>query len=253
MNKSNEEISINLPGIIFAFISEISFPFILSIYSIKYFKCKIFYILIGIVGFISSVGIESIFIFLISKLIDKTSTIFYFFASISPGLFEETGKYIYLNYLISKEKKKFISINYGIGHGGIECFMVGLSLLSNIFAKDQLIKQGILKEDITIYICLMSIIERLFAIMLQISLSIIVYKSIIEKKIIFYISAIIIHDGIDLIALLKHKGFLKSIYITELIIAIFSSCLSFYAYNLYNYLSEEKIEEIPKEDKKKIQ
>lgn len=79
MNKSNEEISINLPGIIFAFISEISFPFILSIYSIKYFKCKIFYILIGIVGFISSVGIESIFIFLISKLIDKTSTIFYFF------------------------------------------------------------------------------------------------------------------------------------------------------------------------------
>ena len=60
--------------------------------------------------------------------------------------------------------------------------MAGLILSVNILAKDQLIKQGILKEDITIYICLMSIFERVFAIMIQISLSIIVYKAINEKK-----------------------------------------------------------------------
>ena len=136
MSKSNEEILISFPGIILASICEISLPFILSIYCIKYYKGKIFYSLIGIAGFVSSVGIESIFIFIISKFIDKTSSAFYFFAGISPGLFEETGKYIYLNYLNSKEKKKSISINYGIGHGGIECFMAGLILSVNILNKE---------------------------------------------------------------------------------------------------------------------
>ena len=253
MSKPNEGISISFPGIVFAFFFEICLPLIISIYSIKYYKGKIFYFLIGIAGFVSSVGIESIMLFIIAKFVDKTSVAFYCFAGISPGLFEETGKYIYLNYLNSKEKKKSISINYGIGHGGIECFMVGLNLLTNLFAKDQLIKQGILKDDITIYICLMSIIERVFAIVMQISLSIIVYKSINEKKFIFYLLAIILHDGVDLIVLLKHKGFLTSIYTTEFIVGIFSFYLSFYAYNLYNNLSEEKIKEISKEDKKKIQ
>ena len=234
MNTSTKEITINVPGIIFAFFFEVFQPFLLSFIWIKYFKGKIFPIIIGIIGFISSVGIESIFLILISKLTGKTSTIFYLFAGLFPGLFEETGKYISLKYLLSKEINNKISISYGIGHGGIESITIGISLLSNILAKDTLIEQGILKENITLFICLMGIVERIFSIMLQISLSVIIFKAIKDKKIKYYILAIILHDGVDLIAILKVKGFLSSIILTELMIGIYSFFLSFYAYKLYN-------------------
>ena len=38
------------------------------------------------------------------------------------------------------------SVSYGIGHGGIESFMIGIAFLANIFAKDILIEKGALKK-----------------------------------------------------------------------------------------------------------
>ena len=95
--------------------------------------------------------IESIFIFLIAKLFGKGSTIFNIIAGISPGLFEETGKYLLIKYIDSKEKLKNNAVSYDIGHGGIESFMIGMSLLVNIFAKDVLIEQGALKQSFTFH------------------------------------------------------------------------------------------------------
>ena len=131
--------------------------------------------------------------------------------------------------------------------------MIGISLLANIFAKDVLIEKGTLKKTITFSICLMSAFERVFAIALQISLSILNYKANKDINIIFYFYAIILHDLIDLFAILYQKGIIKSIYVVALIIGLLSFSIFYYAYNLYINMDEKEKEKekiIPLEDKK---
>ena len=204
MAESSKDITVSGPGIICATLFETLLPFVLAFIWISKFNGRICYIFIGIGGFIGSVLIESIFISLISKQFEKDSFILTLITGISPGLFEETGKYLLIKYIYSQEKIKNNSVSYGIGHGGIESFMIGIAFLANIFAKDILIEKGALKKSITFSFCLMSAIERLFAITLQISLSILNYKAKKEKKNIFYFYAIILHDLIDLFAILYH-------------------------------------------------
>ena len=240
MNEFSNEITISAPGVILSFIFELFTPLTASFIWIKYYNGKLKCILIGLLGFFLSVILEAIFLSFITYYIDKNSDIFYAFTGICPGLFEETGRYIFLNYLLSSDKNKNISVSYGIGHGGIECIIIGLSLLSYLFKKDRITEKGGLKESITFFTGVMSASERLFTFILQISLSVIVYKAIKEKKFHFYIFGIIIHDMIDLIPLFKFKGILASIPIIELIVCIYSLSASILAYNLYIGLENEK-------------
>ena len=94
MNETFQDITISAPGIIFAFGFEISLPIFLSFLWIKYYKGKISTILFGILGFICSVAIEGITIFLIRKITFENSIILNICSIISTGLFEETGRYI---------------------------------------------------------------------------------------------------------------------------------------------------------------
>lgn len=161
-------------------------------------------------------------------------------------------KIYFLKYLLSSDKNKNISVSYGIGHGGIECIIIGFSFLSYLFNKDKRNERGGLKESITFFTGVMSVFERLFAFILQISLSVIIYKAIKEKKFHFYIFGIIIHDMIDLIPLFKLKGILRSIPIIELIVCIYSLSVSILAYNLYIGLENEQ-EKFRKRFRKKHQ
>ena len=240
MNEFSKEITINAPGIILSFIFELLTPLTASFIWIKYYNGRLKCILFGVLGFFISVTLETLFLSFITFYIDKNSDIFYIFTGMCPGLFEETGRYIFLKYFLSSDKNKNISISYGIGHGGIECIIIGFSLLSYLFIKDKIDGRGGLKESITFFTGVMSASERLFAFILQISLSVIIYKAIKEKKFQFYIFGIIIHDLIDLIPLFKLKGILTSIPIIELIVCIYSSSVFLLAYNLYIGLENEK-------------
>ena len=107
---------------------------------------------------------------------------------ISPRLFEETGRYIVLRYLFSKDQQKNISISYGIGHGGIESILIWFTVLSNLLVKDTLIKNGLLKENITFFVFLMSATERLCAVICHISFSVWFLKQLRKKKCLLYFS-----------------------------------------------------------------
>ena len=238
------EITINVPGIIFESGLVFLLPFILSFIWIKYYNEKIISpILVGIIGFISSVGVETLFLFLLTQIFDKTSIIITIIGLISPGLFEETGRYICLNYLLKKNKLKNISVCYGLGHGGIESIFVGLTFLSYLFTKDILIEKGVLKESITFVDCLIGFFERMFAVIIHISLSIIVYKAVKDKIIYYYIFSIIYHEFIDLFVFLKAKNYITSLFIVELIVGILTLSIGFYSYRLYNRFEDKKEEQ----------
>ena len=243
MNETSQVITVSVPGTIIASLFEISLPVILSFIWMKYFYNKIACILVGIAGFIASVFIESLFLLSI-KSIAGIGVLYYIIIGLSPGLFEETGRYICLKILSSDRqyKQKYISVSYGIGHGGIESILTGIQVLYNLLAKDTLIKEKKLTSSIKFSDCLLSAIERLFAVLFHISASVIVYKAVKEKKIIYYIIAIVLHDFVDLFALLYQLQILKNIYVVELIIAISSSCIAFFAYKLYNNLESDSNE-----------
>ena len=234
MTEKPEEITVNFPGTIISSIIEILIPFILSFIWIKYFYGKITCILIGIAGFIVSVFIEGIFLQIIIWATGR-GIFYYIIAGLSPGIFEETGRYISFKYLLSKEhyQHKNISVSYGIGHGGIESLLVGITFLSYLFAKDSLIEKGIIKSSITFFSSLMGAVERIFTVIIHISASVLVYKAVKGKRIAYYIIVIIFHDLIDFVAILYRFEYIKNIFVVELIIGIFSSCFAYYVYKLY--------------------
>ena len=58
------------------------------------------------------------------------------------------------------------------------------------------------------------------------------------------------HDLINLLPLFKLKGIINSILLIELIVGIYSLCLSLYSYYLYNTFEEKNDDiEIPLDDR----
>ena len=173
---SSKEITVSTGGLIIGFLFTTLYPVILALIWIKFFNGKIKITLIGIGGFMSAIILEALFLRLIVGSIFGDSIPYYIIAGICPGLFEETARYLFFFALLKKEKNKNISVSYGIGHGGIESALIGLNMLAILFLKDQL------KEDVTFSICIINCCERLIAVIYHISASVVVYKSVKEKK-----------------------------------------------------------------------
>lgn len=236
------DVDFDITAIYIGSIFEMSYPLILTILWIIFLKGKkrqkCLCTLFGIFGFIFAINFESFFQKSILEIFGKRSIIRYIILSLCPGLFEETARYIFLDILLSRgNTHKNISIGYGIGHGGLESVLIGLKLLQDSFED----KTNIL-EDINMISCLLSAFERFFAILIHISLSILVYKSITDKKKYYYyfLIAILLHNIVDLILLLiKLKIFEIPSYLVEIIISVISTCISLYAGFEYNKLDEE--------------
>lgn len=62
---------------------------------------------------------------------------------------------------------------------------------------------------------LVSGIERMIALGLQVALSLFVFKAVAERKWQYFIYAVLIHAGVDMIAVLFQKGAIKNVFIVE--------------------------------------
>jgi uncharacterized membrane protein YhfC len=237
MSEPTKEIFVSYPGLIIAILFYIMYPLSLSFIWYNKFEGKIKHILVGAAGFFVSVLILERIILSILRYIFPNKIFVLIISLISPGLFEETARYVCFIILfknpINRDKKT--SISYGIGHGGIEAIYLALNLLLVLIAKDYLIKNGVSISDLPFLACIMGAIERFFAVIIHISLSVVVYKAVNEKKILFYIGAIFYHDLVDLFALL-YQSEVINVYLLEIIVAFLSICAAFLAYKLYNTL-----------------
>jgi len=83
------------------------------------------------------------------------------------------------------------------------------------------------------YMFLMTGIERLIALVLQVALSLLVLKAVSGKKWQYFIYAILIHAGIDMIAVLHVKGVITSVFLTEGIRAVTTSAVAVCAFRAF--------------------
>lgn len=173
------------------------------------------------------------------------------------GIMEETARLISFKFFI-KGRDTTTALTYGIGHGGIEAILIGAlgSLNSIVYAilinkgGFQSIMEGAsVSKDVinTTYnqfvdsasvLWLITGVERLIAITIQISLSVLVLYAIREKKYIYYIVAIISHAIIDFPAALYQVGVLKNIYLVELGILVMAIVLVVFVFRNFSEKSQ---------------
>ena len=115
------------------------------------------------------------------------------FAGMMAGLFEETGRYFGFAVLLRKKRGKDINgLMYGAGHGGIEAVLVmSLAMVSNLVfafsvnagtADPSMASIAAQLAGIAPVTFLVSIVERIGAVALHISLSVLVWFAVKNKK-----------------------------------------------------------------------
>ena len=157
------------------------------------------------------------------------------------GLFEETGRFLAFRTVLKKYQGKNVNaLMYGAGHGGIEAIvLLGITSVNNIIYSvfinsgqtarlttgltgDALAQVESAIEQLKAYpsaMFLLGGVERIFAVVLQISLSILVWTAVKKNKRFLYPAAILIHLFVDAITVvLSASG--VSTYILEGVVGI---------------------------------
>jgi len=157
------------------------------------------------------------------------------FLSLTAGLFEETGRLVAFRFLLRNKLDTQNALAYGIGHGGFESIsLVGLTFINNLVYSlminsgtfDQTIApalgnaaSGIKNQLISLPPVTWSLagLERIFTIIVQIALSLLVYYAVRYRKPVFYWAAILAHTLVNfpavILAALKVNIFIPELYI----------------------------------------
>lgn len=155
------------------------------------------------------------------------------------GLFEETARYILFKFILKNTRSWKEGVLVGLGHGGIEAVLLGilaavgfvtmvgyrsidLSTVPSIPA-DQL---ELARQQVEAYwsapwyMGFMGVIERIFAICLHVSLSVMVLYALMYGKPIWFWLAILWHAFVDAVAV--YVGQTAGILAVEGLIAVFA-------------------------------
>lgn len=176
------------------------------------------------------------------------------YGGLMAGLFEETGRFIAFKTVLKKQDKDVNALMYGAGHGGFEAaVLLGFTMISNIaiaviinsgntsvltenLSGDTLTQMEAALKDLTMtapYIFLIGIIERVFAVTLQIALSVIVWTAVKNKKRWYlYPAAILIHFFVDAAAVILMHYNVPTLLI-EVLVGVMAALAAVFAKRLF--------------------
>ena len=241
-------------------------PIILAWWLVKKYKVKISTILIGAGVFVVfALILESIMHQIILKGPHGAAimgNIWYYalYGGLAAGIFEETGRFIAMKWLLKQEPSSAVTgVAYGAGHGGIEMILIfGLSMISNI-ALSAMINSGqadtLLATSPASAVAqvqaqldqlqttaagsyLIGIWERVSAIVLQLSMSVLVWAAVRKggKYLWLFPAAIFIHFLVDAGAVVLSKS--TTMVATEIIIMAEAIATAAIAYMIGKQLKE---------------
>jgi len=210
---------------------EIGLPLFLAIYIWKKYRVSWSIFFLGMLLFLVSLIRLPLNYFFSSFILryfagDLAIALIYLFASFTAGLFEEGVRVLAFGVIIRKISFKK-GIMYGIGHGGggESMIFVGFSVLISFIAYKFFpeIVPSYLSGDIyniSWYIPLVGAIERIFAIVIQISLSILVISAFIKRKYYLILAAVVYHVLVDFLS--AYAGYISGVLVTELLVFVFA-------------------------------
>ena len=165
----------------------------------------------------------------VSRFINGNTAAFVLYGITMAGVFEECGRHIIMKYIMKKNRSRENAVLYGIGHGGIEILAVLLPAMILYLAIAVLFSQGDVESALKALniteetaaaalpsvqaaasfdyaMTAMNVMERLFAMLLHIGLTVIVYYGVVNGKKIFLPLAILLHMLADTFPGLYQRG-----------------------------------------------
>ncbi len=229
----------SIPSLIITVILMFAIPLCFIIYWRKKYKEKtnFKYLIMGAVGFMVSarileLGVHYFCIIMdnpVSRFINGNTIAFVLYGITMAGVFEECGRHIALKYIMKKDRTRENAVFYGIGHGGIEVLAILLPSMILYLVIAVLFSQGdianalkslnITEETAAAalpsvqaaasfdYVMMaMNVIERVFAMLLHIGLTVIVFYGIKNGKKVYLPLAILLHMLMDTFPALYQRG-----------------------------------------------
>ncbi len=254
-----------VPSLIITVILMIAIPVIFFIYWRKKQKqqTKIGYLIAGAVGFIVSARMLELGVHLIcivadnpvSRFINGNTVAFVLYGIIMAGVFEECGRYIVLKYIMKKNRTPENAVMYGIGHGGIEVLTVVLPQIILYLAIAVLFSAGNTENafrtlnitEATAAAALpavqasaafdyammaMNVLERLFAMLFHIGLTVVVYYGVCNANKACLPIAILLHMLMDTFPALYQRTIVP-LWSVEVWAALWTAIIVFIAVKLY--------------------
>ena len=223
-------------------------PTVLCIWWLKTRHEKFTSVLTGAMTFlIFALVLESIvhsIVFMVFPGIKDNVVAYMLYGALMAGIFEETGRFLAYKLVLKKRTNRETAISYGIGHGGFEAVYILAATGINNFVYAGIINAGqfpalldqlkaagqdtspieSLPEQLAAFGIAdigLPILERVFAVMFHIALSILVFYAVKNGKIWMYFRAVILHALLDAPAALYQQGVI-GIAATEVCLALFS-------------------------------
>lgn len=165
------------------------------------------------------------------------------YAAGAAALFEETGRFLAMRFFVKRTGDAGTAVAYGIGHGGMESIIVGalaqasslfMAVMLNAGKLDAMIGKKIpaaaLAKLHTQYAhldfstALLAGMERVCALLIQIALSLLVWRAVSSGRARWFFAALAAHAGVDSLAALFQRGML-TLPVTESIVAAIGAVL----------------------------
>ena len=242
-------------------IISIGLPIGFFVFIHKKYNAKCIPMIFGAVAFIifALVLERSIHLFVLKTFpLREKPLIFIIYGVFMAGIFEETARLISFKILKRKYTGIETGLSYGIGHGGVEAILVtGISMIVAIVfsvlintGNTELITGKLEGEALTQinaqlntivvtapYMFLFSGIERIFGIIIQISLSVIMFYSVYcKEKIYLFPLAIILHAITDIVAGAIQINLIKNLIFVECYVMVCSITIAIIAFVVHKKL-----------------
>lgn len=169
------------------------------------------------------------------------------YGGLAAGLFEETGRFLAFRFILKTRTARITALSYGIGHGGIEAFLVmGLSMITNLSlglvytsgaplpAEAAAAAETILSMPAGMF--LWGGLERLSAMALHMALSVMVFASVRPGRRLLFPAAIAVHAGVNFAAVVANARL--PIAATEVIVLLLTALACLWAARIYKNLRE---------------
>ena len=221
------------------------------------------YLIAGAIGFIVSARVLELgvhyFCILsdnpVSRFITGNTLAYVLYGIIMAGVFEECGRYIVMRFFMKKNRTRENAVMYGIGHGGIEILVVLLPAMISYLLIAVLFSTGDVNKALSTlkiteetaaaslpavwaaanfgYAAMaLNVIERLFALILHIELSVVVFYGVVNSKKAYLPLAIILHMLMDSFPALYQRG-LVPLWSVELWVAFCVAAIGVFTFRLY--------------------
>ncbi|MBI5353250.1 MAG: YhfC family intramembrane metalloprotease [Chloroflexi bacterium] len=202
---------------VISFLGMIVLPIIVAIYLSRKFNLSWKLFLAGGLTFIASQVLHIPLVLALTSTFQSWGIVAYAMVlGLLAGIFEETARYILFKFIRKDSKTWNEGVFIGLGHGGTEAIILGvltaLTFINMLAYRNidmstvpsippeqiELAKQQVAAYWSTpFYLAFLGMIERIFAICLHISLSVMVLYSIVGKKPIWFWIALLWHAIVD--------------------------------------------------------